>query len=302
MFKSFRKSVLIVAALAATFILLPVLPRALTAETEPRSAEITPANASGAEKASKKDEKSQKSAREKLAINKLVIEKPSPKEPVREPVPKEKPVPKEPVPEEPVPEEPVPEEPVLEEPAPDIDQGRKQRLVSAGATQVPMLPGPSREVSKERPAAPPAAKQKWPRDNRLWISAPRLGLENVLVGDSPEQSYLDREGIMHLSGTGFPRKQGSNTYIAGHAADYDESRVPNVFQNLHTLRQGDLIVLRDTAGKTYKYRAYEYHIVRPRDVWVTEPVPGKQVVSLQTCYPAPAFDKRLVVRAQLVEE
>ena len=27
---------------------------------------------------------------------------------------------------------------------------------------------------------------------------------------------------MHLSGTGFPYERGSNTYIVGHAADYDQ--------------------------------------------------------------------------------
>jgi sortase A len=128
-----------------------------------------------------------------------------------------------------------------------------------------------------------------------------LGIEDVTVGDSPDQSYLDREGIMHLSGTGFPHKQGSNTYIVGHAADYDASRVPNVFRNLNNLQQGDKIVLSDTLGRTYEYRAYRYFIVNPTDVWITEPVPGKEIVSLQTCYPAPSFSKRLIIRAERVK-
>ncbi len=76
------------------------------------------------------------------------------------------------------------------------------------------------------------------------------GLENMQVGDSLEQSYLDREGIIHLSGTGFPHEEGSNTYIAGHAADFYFSRIPYVFQHLHGLRKDDLILLRDTEGKT----------------------------------------------------
>ncbi|MDP8952661.1 MAG: sortase [Actinomycetota bacterium] len=133
----------------------------------------------------------------------------------------------------------------------------------------------------------------------MLLSIPRLGLENVPVGASPEQAYLDREGIMHLSGTGFPHERVSNTYIVGHAADFDASRTPNVFRNLHALRQGDLIALRDASGRTYNYHAYEYLVVNPRDVWLTKPIPGKQIVSFQTCFPAPSFEKRLVVRAQL---
>lgn len=40
------------------------------------------------------------------------------------------------------------------------------------------------------------------------------------MGNSPKQSYLDREGIVHLFGTGFPRERGSNTYIAGYVRLY----------------------------------------------------------------------------------
>ena len=106
---------------------------------------------------------------------------------------------------------------------------------------------------------------------------------------------------MHLSGTGFPYERGSNTYIVGHAADYDASRVPNVFRNLKSLQQGDEITLRDTLGRTYEYRAYRYFIVNPTDVWITEPIPGKEIISLQTCYPAPSFSKRLIIRAERVK-
>lgn len=144
------------------------------------------------------------------------------------------------------------------------------------------------------------AEGRKPHDTRL-LSIPRLGIEDVEVGDSPDQSYLDREGIMHLSGTGFPYERGSNTYIVGRAADYDASRVPNVFRNLKSLQQGDKITLRDTLGRTSEYRAYRYFFVDPTNVWITEPVPGKEIVSLQTCYPAPSFSKRLIIRAERVK-
>ncbi|MEJ7871908.1 MAG: class E sortase [Rubrobacteraceae bacterium] len=174
---------------------------------------------------------------------------------------------------------------------------------------VPVLPGRFREARvQEVPApappevAPPApAPVPKPTDTRLLLTVPRLGLTDITVGDSPKQSYLDREGIMHLSGTGFPFKRNSNTYIAGHAGDFGRSRIPNVFRNLNSLRQGDLIALRDANGKTYNYRVYNRLVVNPRDVWVTDPIPGKKIVSLQTCFPAPTYEKRLIVRGELVK-
>jgi sortase A len=135
----------------------------------------------------------------------------------------------------------------------------------------------------------------------LLLSIPRLRVKEVTIGDSSEQAHLDREGIMHLSGTGFPYQRGSNTYIVGHAGDYDTSRVPNPFRNLKELRPGDLIALRDATGKTYNYRIYDRFVVAPRDVWVTEPVAGRDIVTFQTCFPAPIFDKRLIVRGELVK-
>jgi LPXTG-site transpeptidase (sortase) family protein len=257
------------------------------------------------EPAAKATGESRESAYEKLALNKLTIEREVPEEPAPAPEPELK-------------------------PQNELKPQKKEpeRRVRAGATSVDVLPGPAPKATEPKPperkpperkpperkapvqrateskatnARPPANDRRKPRDTRLLLSIPRLGIEDVAVGDSPDQSYLDREGIMHLSGTGFPYERGSNTYIVGHAADYDASRVPNVFRNLKSLQQGDQITLRDTLGRTYEYRAYQYFIVNPTDVWITEPVPGKEIISLQTCYPAPSFAKRLIIRAERVK-
>ncbi len=275
------------------------------ARSEPRPAETASVVEEIPEPSTKANGETRESAYEKLALNKLTIEREAPEEPA--PVPK-----------------------LERKPQKKNPEGR----VRAGATSVDVLPGPARKASepgsptreppKQKPVEQKPAKRKVPvqrapegkasnarpsmdaerrkpRDTRLLLSIPRLGIEDVTVGDSPDQSYLDREGIMHLSGTGFPYERGSNTYIVGHAADYDASRVPNVFRNLKSLQQGDKIVLSDTLGRTYEYRAYRYFIVNPTDVWITEPVPSKEIVSLQTCYPAPSFSKRLIIRAERVK-
>jgi LPXTG-site transpeptidase (sortase) family protein len=123
----------------------------------------------------------------------------------------------------------------------------------------------------------------------------------VLVGASSEPSYLDREGIMHLSESGFPYEPASNTYIAGHAEGYSTSRVPHAFRSLKDLKEGDDISLRDASGKTYHYRVYERLLVGPYDYRLRKPVRAKRIVSLQTCFPAPTFEKRLVAKGKLVK-
>jgi sortase A len=281
------------------------------ARSEPRPVEADaakekePTVEKATESSGRASKETRESAYDRLALDKLTIEREAPKKPAPE---KQAPAPE------------VPKQAPAKEP---------ERRVRAGAASVSVLPGPARKSTTQKAApqkaparkAPPqkapvrkAPMQKAapkarppvvpdgakPHDTRLLLSIPRLGIENVTVGDSPEQSYLNREGIMHLSETGFPYERGSNTYIVGHAADYDTSRIPNVFRNLKTLKQGDLITLRDALGRTYNYRAYQYLIVNPRDIWVTDPLPGREIVSLQTCFPDPTFHKRLIIRAERV--
>jgi sortase A len=174
-----------------------------------------------------------------------------------------------------------------------------ERVIRAGAASKPVAKKePDRRdqtggSSKTITALAKPGSDDGADENRLSLTVPRLRLQNVMVGDSREQSYLDREGIMHLLGTGFPYQRDSNTYIAGHAG--------GVFRDLHNLRQGDRIVVRDAMGRTYDHRVYERLLVGPYDAWVTKPVTGKRIVSLQTCFPAPTFEKRLVVRGELVD-
>ena len=269
MVKSWGESIIIVAATLLALATLPILPAAPTTEPEPHLEELAPAKAPDpAVEPSDINEKI-----EKLALERLIIERPAP-------TPEPAPAP-----------EPVPEK-------------KPERPLRAGVVSVPVLPGPARQASRARPPVvtekPESRTERpEPRGTDLLLSVPRVGLEDIPVGDSPEQSYLDQEGIMHLSGTGFPRERGSNTYIAGHA-DYDGSRLPSIFRNLKDLRQGDLITLRDATGKTYDYRVYERLVVTPYDVWVTRPTAGRNIVSLQTCFPEPTFEQRLIVRGGLV--
>jgi sortase A len=200
-----------------------------------------------------------------------------------------------------------------EDASPGLGEVREdgQPGVRGGVVTVRVLPGgepPEQSDGEEPPPAeepaPPGGDggQK-PDSKRLELTIPRLGMKNVELGDSPDQRYLDIEGIMHLTGTDFPWEDGpSNTYIVGHAIGYPGSRVREAFRNLVDLRDGDRVTLRDADGREYDYRVYQRLVVDPTDYWVTRPVPNKRnIVSLQTCYPEPTFEKRLIVRAALVE-
>ncbi len=288
---------MVMAAVLGALAALPILPETHSATAKLRSAVVVPAKAMTGPAAEETPEPPPKADRKtkKSSPKKLIIERPPPKEPALE---------------EPVPEEPAPAREPAPEPERDSDRNSDEkpvRSLRAGATGVPVLPGPARPKASTEQRSSPAASQlattesrPRDRDNRLSLSVPRLGLKDIFIGDSPDQAYLDREGIMHLSGTGFPYERGSNTYIPGHA-DYDASRIPSIFRNLKDLQRGDHIILRDAVGRTYDYRVYKRFVVTPRDVWVTRPVPGKNIVSLQTCFPAPTFDKRLIVRGELAE-
>ncbi len=69
-----------------------------------------------------------------------------------------------------------------------------------------------------------------------------------------------------------------------------------IFYNLDTLTTGDGVLLKDRAGRSYTYRVSEVFVTDPTDVWVR----GRDMVTLHTCTPYPAFEKRLTVGANRV--
>jgi sortase A len=131
------------------------------------------------------------------------------------------------------------------------------------------------------------------------LSVPRLGIEDLPVPAGSTQTELDREGIIRLKGTGLPGVKDSNTFIVGHALGYPSTRVRFVFRHLEKMKPGDEITL-NSGGEQYTFRVYDRLTVRPEDYWVTYPVTGKTVISLQSCTPYPTFENRIVVRGELV--
>jgi len=140
-----------------------------------------------------------------------------------------------------------------------------------------------------------------PEEKTLKLTVPKLDrVDAVPVYDAAKGEYEDamHDGTAHVKGTGFPWQRGANVYIAGHRVGYPGTKSDLVFWDLDKLEDGDEILLTDADGKTYTYEVFDKFVVDPDAVRVLRPVPGKSVVSLQTCT-LPDYSRRLVVQGEL---
>ena len=139
------------------------------------------------------------------------------------------------------------------------------------------------------------------QNTTMTLDIPKMDVGGVQVRSTPvsDSSALDT-GAQHVEGTGFPWQDGANTYIAGHRIGYPGTGSYLVFYDLDALENGDEVILTDADGTKYTYAVFKTFVVGPSDYYVTRPVPGKSVVSLQTCT-LPDYSERLIVQAELVD-
>ena len=128
-----------------------------------------------------------------------------------------------------------------------------------------------------------------------------LDLRGVPVRSSDAQRALDN-GVIHEPDTSVPWDEGAqrNVYLVGHRLGWRGTGSQHIFYNLDKLARGDEILLEDRRGRSHEYRVTKSFLVGPLDSWVKDVVPGRDMVTLQTCTPIPTFEKRLIVRANRV--
>lgn len=141
-----------------------------------------------------------------------------------------------------------------------------------------------------------------PEDKTLKVTIPEMSrVEDATVpyttGD--DEGALKENAAIHLAGTGFPWQEEANVYLAGHRLGYPSTDSFLAFYDLNKLENGDEVYVEDADGERYTYRVFKEFVVAPSDVWVTEPVPGKNILTLQTCT-LPDYTQRLIVQAELV--
>jgi sortase A len=179
---------------------------------------------------------------------------------------------------------------------------------------------PQNHARQEDRFLPAAEEADWPQPTQREVrraNSPRhyellpgavmgLTIEDIGIYDAPVFDSDGPEalanGVAHVPGTSWPWSPTPqrNVYLAGHRMGFRGTWSRMLFYNLDELEEGDRIVLRDRAGRTYEYRVSEDLLADPADAWVMGQVRGRDMVSLQTCTPLFTFQKRLIVRADRV--
>ena len=181
--------------------------------------------------------------------------------------------------------DPIPVEKPLKAPVPE------EKPLNAPVPEEKPLNAPEEEPLK----APP------PEEKRLKLTIPKMErVEDVPVYNAPigEEDRFLRRGAVHQGGTDFPWQREAHVYILGHRQGYPDTRSHLLFHDLTKLHNGDEVFLIDANGTRYTYEVYREFVAEPYEVQVTQPIPGKSVVSLQSCT-LPEYSKRLIVRAEL---
>jgi sortase A len=186
-------------------------------------------------------------------------------------------------------------------------------LIGAGATLIVtffMGPGtrgdsPSEEqanfnvpvLEEENTQAP--GRVRGPEDKTLVLTIPKMEIFGALVPNTTgdDEEMLRDYAAIHLDGTGFPWEAGANVYLAGHRLGYPNTASFLAFYGLDNLEKGDEVALIDADGGVYTYEVSKKIVVSPTDLSVTEPVQGKDILTLQTCT-LPDYSQRLVVQAE----
>lgn len=167
---------------------------------------------------------------------------------------------------------------------------------SGNDVNTPSAPSQTQEQSAEDQANAPA-------DPTLTITVPSM--ERIKDAPVPDTYGDDEEALknyvgIHLEGTGFPWQQEPNVYIAGHRLGYPNTPSFLAFWDLDNVEEGDQIYVEDANGRKYTYKVFQSLEVDPTDLFVTEPVEGKNILTLQSCT-LPDYAKRLIVQAELVD-
>ncbi len=154
---------------------------------------------------------------------------------------------------------------------------------------------PAREEPQEQPTA------EAPEDTTLKLTVPKMAKiedDNVPYTTGDDEQALHDNAAIHLEGTGHPWEQEANVYIAGHRLGYPDTDSWLAFWDIDALEDGDEVLITDANGTEYRYEVFEELVVAPTDLYVTEPLKGRNIVSLQSCT-LPDYSERVIVRAEL---
>jgi sortase A len=190
----------------------------------------------------------------------------------------------------------------LGSPFPEQEDAAKAAAIDPREPAVPAItPSPKEADALKREKR---AVVEVPRDKTLWVSVPKMSrVHNSTIpyaGGADENAFRKHAGV-HLLGTGFPWHRQANVYIAGHRLGYVGTPSWLAFWDLNKVDVGDRIFVTDAMGREYVYKVFKDFVVDPMDVFVTRPVKGKNILTLQTCT-LPDYSRRLIIQAEQVDK
>jgi len=147
------------------------------------------------------------------------------------------------------------------------------------------------------------APQSGPEDKTLKLTVPKMSQidnDTVPTVQGTDMQTLGSHAAIHLAGTGFPWNEEANVYLAGHRLGYPRTNSFLAFFDLNKLEVGDEVYITDSEGTKYTYKVFKEFTVSPTDLSVTDPVDGKNILTLQTCT-LPDYSQRLIVQAELAD-
>ena len=174
------------------------------------------------------------------------------------------------------------------------------------SANAPAEPAPDSANAPDAPAEPADAEPApgdaaAPADETLRITIPKMARiddDEIPTAAGDDEAALKEHAAIHLEGTGFPWEAEANVYVAGHRLGYPNTDSFLAFWDLDALEAGDEVTVADAQGREYVYEVFEEFDVAPTDLYVLDPVAGKNILTLQTCT-LPDYSRRLIVQAEL---
>jgi sortase A len=172
-----------------------------------------------------------------------------------------------------------------------------ERVLPVDPALRPAANTPTRTPSADgtlEPKPPALVYPKLPATGELVgrLSIPAIELDWMIVAGTDPDTLKKGPGAW-LYGA-FPGAPGNAT-LSGHRTTYG-----GPFRRLGDLQKGDKIMFDAPDGSRSVFEVRGMGVVSPKDVYVTEEVPGVRL-TLLTCDPPGTAARRLVVQAELIE-
>jgi sortase A len=168
-------------------------------------------------------------------------------------------------------------------PAPEVTT----TTAAPATTRPPVVKG----AQASRAVAPPSNPyRKTPIVQIGTIEIPKIGLVHPIF-EGITLTVIDH-GPGHWPGSPMPGEPG-NAVFAGHRVTHTHP-----FLRINELNPGDQVIFHMANGD-FTYEVVEHFIVKPSELWITDPLPG-EMVTFFGCHPPHFATHRYVVRAKLV--